>query len=270
MLNLTLRFGQRGISTWDGWLHWLAQQSTLWESEKATLLRIIRQQPQGLLLILYSQLPDANPATLDALVQTVYASGNPIVPQALLVAWSKIANIRERRALLGIPEPAAPPVIAQYQSAAPAPPIAVPESAPRIPAPPLQPPKPSFWETHLQPLFVENWYIVAGIAMVILGSSLLAYYTWDKHWLVRYTIMPALLALFTWSLAGMGGWIEKKGAEFESTAAILRGAAIGLLPINFMAMALLSADEKVPQKTLALLVMAAIYLSLFGWGLRRW
>jgi cell division protein FtsW (lipid II flippase) len=46
--------------------------------------------------------------------------------------------------------------------------------------------------------------LLAGIAMVILGSSLLAYYTWDKHWLVRYTIMPALLALFTWSLAGAG------------------------------------------------------------------
>src|SRR2546425_11410114 len=106
--------------------------------------------------------------------------------------------------------------------------------------------------------------------MVILGSSLLAYYTWDNLWLCRYTIMPALLALFTWSLAGVGSWIEKKGSEFKSTAAILRGAAIGLLPINFMAMALLSADEKVPQKGPALLVMAAIYLSVFGWGLRRW
>jgi hypothetical protein len=269
ILNLTLRFGQRGISTWEGWLHWLTQQSTLWESEKTALLRIIREQPQGLLLILYSQLPDANPATLDALVQTVYASGNPIVPQALLVAWSKVANIRERRALLGIPEPVAPPVIAEYQSAAPAPTVS--EAAPpKKPAPPPQPPKPSFWETHLQPLFVENWYIVAGIAMVILGSSLLAYYTWDKHWLVRYTIMPALLAIFTWSLAGAGRWIEKKDAEFKSTAAILRGAAIGLLPINFMAMALLSADEKVPQKGPALLTMAAIYISLFGWGLRKW
>src|SRR5262249_52805688 len=48
------------------------------------------------------------------------------------------------------------------------------------------------------------------------------------------------------------------------------GAAIGLLPINFMAMALLSADEKVPQKGPALLAMALIYLSVFGWGLRRW
>jgi len=80
--------------------------------------------------------------------------------------------------------------------------------------------------------------------MVILGSSLLAYYTWDKHWLLRYTIMPILLGLFTWSLAGVGGWIERKGSEFKGTAAILRGAAIGLLPINFMTMALLSADHK--------------------------
>ena len=72
------------------------------------------------------------------------------------------------------------------------------------PALPTPPAKPSLWEQHIQPLFVENWYIVAGILMVILGSSLLAYYTWDKHWLVRYTIMPVLLGLFTWSLAGAG------------------------------------------------------------------
>jgi hypothetical protein len=275
MLNLTLRFGQRGASSWEGWLHWLAHQVSLWESEKAALLRIIRDQPQGVLLILYSQLPDANPAILDALVQGVYDSGTPILPQALVVAWSKVVNIRERRALLGIPEPAAPPVIAEYQTAptAPTPPVIASEAPPPTPArpvPPPIPPRPSLWETHLQPLFVENWYIVAGIAMVILGSSLLAYYTWDKHWLVRYTIMPALLALFTWSLAGAGRWIEKKGDEFKSTAAILRGAAIGLLPINFMAMALLSADEKVPQKGTALLTMAAIYISVFGWGLRNW
>jgi hypothetical protein len=275
MLNLTLRFGQRGASSWEGWLHWLTNQISLWESEKAALLRIIRDQPQCVLLILYSQLPDANPAVLDELVQGVYDSGTPILPQGLVVAWSKVVNIRERRALLGIPEPIAPPIITEYQSAtASAPPLIVPKAAtppePPRPAPPPLPPRPSFWETHLQPLFVENWYIVAGIAMVILGSSLLAYYTWDKHWLVRYTIMPALLALFTWSLAGAGRWIEKKGAEFKSTAAILRGAAIGLLPINFMAMALLSADEKVPQKVPALLTMAAIYISVFGWGLRNW
>src|SRR5262249_46918354 len=158
MLNLTLRFGQRGASSWEGWLHWHTHQTTLWESEKAALLRIVRDQPQGVLLILYSQLPDANPAILDALVQGVYDSGTPILPQGLVVAWSKVVNIRERRALLGIPEPAAPPVIAEYQpaSTATAPPVIVPTSEappePTRPAPPPVPPKPSFWETHLQPL----------------------------------------------------------------------------------------------------------------------
>ena len=272
MLNLTLRFGPRAANTWEAWLDWISHQSSLWELESADLLRIIKSQPQALLLILYSQLPDAEPAILDALVKRVYESDKPIVPQALVVVWSKFVSIRERRALLGIPEPAAPPVIAEFQPGAtvPAPPLIVPAAAPPPRREPPVPPKPTFWETHLQPLFVENWYIIAGIAMVILGSSLLAYYTWDKHWLVRYTIMPALLAIFTWSLAGAGRWIEKKDVEFKSTAAILRGAAIGLLPINFMAMALLSADEKVPQKGPALLAMAAIYLSLFGWGLRNW
>src|SRR5205814_9787190 len=142
--------------------------------------------------------------------------------------------------------PSVPPIIPQFQAATAGRGTGLPPPLPgqetqleteiadrHAGAPSATPKRPSIWQNHIQPFFVENWYIVAGIAMVILGSSLLAYYTWDKHWLVRYTIMPALLALFTWSLAGAGSWIEKRSAEFKGTAAILRGAAIGLLPINF-------------------------------------
>ena len=82
--------------------------------------------------------------------------------------------------------------------------------------------------------------MVAGIAMVIVGSSLLAYYTWDKHWWLRYTIMPILLGSFTVALTRVGSWIEKQGQRFKGSAAMLRGAAVGLLPANFMAVALLA------------------------------
>jgi hypothetical protein len=291
--NLTLRFGNPGIETWEDWQRWLAGQEHLWQSEQEAFCRLMDNHAAGLLLVWYSQLPDPDPAVLDALVRRVAESGKPVVLSELFASWAKWVPLHERRALMGFAEPI-PPVIAAGGVAVESPGVAArgPIQAPPLLRPQVEPaavqpgaapfqsvvaevappvpPKPSVWEVHIQPFFVENWYIVAGIAMVILGSSLLAYYTWDKHWLVRYTLMPLLLGVFTWSLAGVGNWIEKKSAEFKGTAAILRGAAIGLLPINFMAMALLSADEKVPQKGPALLAMALIYLSVFGWGLRKW
>lgn len=63
----------------------------------------------------------------------------------------------------------------------------------------------------------ETTFIVAGIVMVILGNSLLAYYTWEKHCVRRDTIMPALLAIFTWSLAGVGDLDREKSSVFKST-----------------------------------------------------
>ena len=133
-----------------------------------------------------------------------------------------------------------------------------------------KPPGPSLWGDHIQPFFAEHWYMVAGVVMMIAGSSLLAYYTWDKHWAVRYTIMPALLGCCTAGLAWMGSWTERQDEHFKGTAAILRGAAIGLLPINFMAVALLSNDLKVSNRAVFVPLMSIIYLGLFGFGLRSW
>ena len=277
--NLTLRFGKPGTETWEDWQLWLSGQERLWQSEQEAFGRLIDSHAQGLFLVLYSQLPEPDPAVLDALVRNVSESGKPVELSELFTSWAKWAPLHERRALMGMVEPL-PPVIPGGMQPPPLPRLQSEREEVRTDAAPVQPvvahvappvpPKPTVWEVHIQPFFVENWYIVAGIAMVILGSSLLAYYTWDKHWLVRYTLMPLLLGGFTWSLAGVGNWIEKRSAEFKGTAAILRGAAISLLPINFMAMALLSADETVPQKGSALLAMAIIYLSVFGWGLRKW
>jgi hypothetical protein len=288
MWSLAVRFGRADLDTWEAWQRWLGNQERLWQSELEAFGALFQNHARGLLLVLYSQLPDPDPAALDELVKRVAESGKPVELSEVLNSWSKWVPLDERKALLGMLEPRPPVIVSRgIAEQAPAPvqpppllrPEAEPAAAQTVQAPverevakaaPAAPSKPSVWEVHIQPFFVENWYIVAGIAMVILGSSLLAYYTWDKHWLVRYTIMPLLLGGFTWSLARVGDWIEKRSAEFKGTAAILRGAAIGLLPINFMAMALLSADEKVPQKGPALLAMALIYLSVFGYGLRRW
>jgi len=279
--NLIARFGRPELHTWEDWLDWLGSQERLWQAAQEIVGGLVESHAPALLLIVYSQVPDPDPAVLGALVRRVAEAGNPVELSGLLARWSAWVSDHERNALLGLAEPKSA-VLARGSVGPPPLPRSVvePVAAQRAPAPvaapvvaepaPVTPPKPTLWEIHIQPFFVENWYIVAGIAMVILGSSLLAYYTWDKHWLVRYTIMPLLLGGFTWSLAKVGDWIEHKSREFTGTAAILRGAAIGLLPINFMAMALLSADSNVPRQGPALLAMALIYLIVFGWGLRRW
>jgi hypothetical protein len=267
-LNLTARFGRPELQTWEDWLTWLGIHQRLWQSAQEAFGGLVENHATELLLCVYSQLPDPDPAVLGALVRQVAAAAPPVELSELLATWSAAVPGQERTSLLGLLAPAQPPPL--LRAGVTVAPTSVPPPLPVPEREPAAPPKPSLWEAHIQPFFVENWYIVAGIAMVILGSSLLAYYTWDKHWLVRYTIMPLLLGGFTWSLAKVGDWIEHKSREFAGTAAMLRGAAIGLLPINFMAMALLSADQNVPQQGPALLAMALIYLVVFGWGLRRW
>ena len=286
MWNLTLRFGQPQLAVWGDWQVWLDEQARQWQAAELALDSLIDQHAAVLLLVMYFRTPDQDPAVLDDLLESVAKDEPPVEPAILVAEWSKWIPLAERRLLLGdspslpppLPgsgNPAAAttgvhlPVRPPFQRSA-APPVVTVVPSVDVVLPPAPPRPPTAWEVHVQPFLMENWYIVAGIAMVLLGCSLLAYYTWDKHWLVRYTLMPLLLGGFTWSLAGVGAWIETKSAEFKGTGAILRAAAIGLLPINFMAIALLSADDSVQHKVPAVVGMALIYLLVFGWGLRKW
>lgn len=257
-LILTLRFG--AIETdkgkifqapWSRWLDWLSFQRQPIFTE-SSLEKLVRTEAPGLLRLWYSYQPNPQPEVLQYL-----ASQSPsFVPAGAVPPIIGTAA----------PPPAVPPSLPSLIAPAP-----VASAPPVMPAPePEKPREPTVWEEHIQPFIAENWYIVAGIGMVIAGSSLLAYYTWDKHWLLRYTIMPALLAFFTWALAGAGSWIERKSKEFCGTAAILRGAAVALLPVNFMAIPLLASDEQVTQRLLAVGAMTIIYAGVFGFGLRRW
>jgi hypothetical protein len=135
---------------------------------------------------------------------------------------------------------------------------------------PPKPAPPSVWQKHIQPFLFENWYLVAGLAMVLVGASLLAYFTWDKHWILRYTIMPLLLAGFTLGLGTVGGWLQRKFKVLKQTGVMLRGAAIVLMPVNFMVLALACKDEIVSPKAVVIPLMAAAYFAVFGWALRRW
>jgi len=130
--------------------------------------------------------------------------------------------------------------------------------------------EPSFWNETVTPFLFEYWYMVAGLAMVVVGASLLAYFTWDKHWILRYTIMPTLLAAFTIALGQTGTWLGKRFPFMRTTGIMLQGAAIGLVPLNFMVLTLLTRDQTVPGKTLVVPLMTVLLLGVFGAALRSW
>jgi hypothetical protein len=274
-LILTLRFGQPAHTTWESWRTWLRVQTGGKGLSAEGSRLIVRKRPMAMLYLWYSRQSDADRDALAALEQAVAARLEPVTMNDFVERWAASLSPAEMEALTG--QPAAPVTIVEEPKVVAAPPPVlnpyVPQEkkvVPRRVAPPRPPPKPSVWDVHLKPFFLENWYMVAGAAMILVGSSLLAYYTWDKTWLVKYSLMPSLLGVFTATLAWMGGWIERKDAQFKGTGAVLRSAAIGLLPINFMAVAILANDDKVPGKGLLVPVMGLIYLAAFGWGLRRW
>lgn len=293
-LIFTLRAGSRNISGWSGWSNWLLQSARVLERQQEELGRIGRQSPMEVLALWCQQQPGLDPEVAAALETWCRSHVPEVDADRFAERWEAIIPDEELSALLGaayvvedafiqgeelsqavpvddLPHASQPESVQRaVESAASSQPVDLPKTSAPEPAEPIGPPPPSVWRDHVQPFFVENWYMVAGVLMVIAGSSLLAWYTWDKHWAVRYTIMPALLAAFTWALGAMGTWVERQDEQFEGTAAILRGAAIGLLPINFMAIALLSNDHQVEQKVLVIPLLGMVYLSLGAWGLNTW
>ena len=287
-LILTCRFGERPVAGWEGWNNWLTRCESQLERRQQQLTKFAQENPGEMFLVWYSQQDQPDETILLRLEQWCEQNAKRVDPERFVERWASAIPSAEWNALLGIEfeivDQTEPVVAATDES----PPLKDESAAPVVetvsPATPSgtvvpdvvpatrvdEPQGPSLWKDHIQPFFSEHWYMFAGVVMVIAGSSLLAYYTWDKHWLIRYTIMPVLLGLFTAALAWTGSWVERQGQEFVGTSAILRGAAIGLLPINFMAVALLSNDDSVTQKTLVVPFMGAIYLAAFGYGLKSW
>jgi len=292
LLLLTLRFGGGPGVKWPQWNSLLLNQWYQFKEADRTIRLKLHAHPVKSLVLWHLDDPE-----LDSFLDAIDGGLITVDSEAFVLRWSQQLSPDEWNVITGYEGPTPPP-LPVARTGHPGPPplpqvtavsgaaerfvekrrkLRVPQPEPVLrpepvakPAPPPEPKSPTIWEQHVRPFFVENWYFVAGIAMVILGSSLLAYYTWDKHWLWRYTIMPALLALATAAFAGAGRWIASRGKEFIGTAAMLRGTAIALLPVNFMTMALVSNDPQVTQKVLLLSVMGLIYLFLAGWGLHRW
>ena len=107
--------------------------------------------------------------------------------------------------------------------------------------------------------------------MVVVGASLLAYFSWHNL-LLRFTLVPTFLAAFTFGLAAMGDWLARREEALAGTAAMLRGGAVCLVPVNFMILPLLARDAglAVGVRQGALVAGSLVFLGLFAWGLRRW
>ena len=283
-LSLALRFGEAvwipSRFAWQGWLERAAQPLS-------TLSNPAVERPGAYLILWALTRPDAVGDQLSDFLLAMEPKPDAAVQIEELVArWRRHLSDGEADALLALDADAARSVMrVPPKMALPPLPQAVcpprPPPLPRTPRPasspepapkpmPAAPPKPSAWDAYFKPFLVENWYIVVGLLMVLVGSSLLAFYTWDKSWLLRYTIMPALLALFTAGLAETGRRIERRDRSLQGTATMLRAAAVALMPLNFMTVALLSTDPAVPAPGLAVPLLVAVYALFGGWGLQRW
>ena len=106
--------------------------------------------------------------------------------------------------------------------------------------------------------------------MGVAGASLLSVWLWDSVPLIRFTVLPALLAGFTLAVASVGSWIERQDQKFLGTGTVMRGAAIALLPMNFMVVSLLAGEQDLANKTLLVAAMGLGYALVFGWALRSW
>ncbi|MFC1587854.1 hypothetical protein ACFL54_06060, partial [Planctomycetota bacterium] len=275
-LLLMLRFGKKLFTTWNDWEQWLVEEDQKRIKRIAEFKTFAHDHRDEFLLAWYEQQEQPDRKLLEGIRSRVRAKAESLSPEAFVEAWKDSLTEEEKSLILGldiIPEVAAPAEAPLAAEPAPAEPEPPPQPAPAVKVEPVKeaaPAKGSLWQEHIQPFLYENWYMVVGLAMILVGASLSAYFTWDKHWLLRYTLMPAFLAIFTMSLSGVGGWLEKRFPVLKTTAVMLRGAAILLLPVNAMAVALLSKDATVTHKSIILPLLGAVYLGLFGWALYRW
>ncbi len=295
-LVLMMRFGKLGYYEWRDWVRFLGSTQDLRSQRCQALAQIVEDDRDGLRLI---QGLERDPSSAGDLEAQAIERARAMDPEDFVNRWHSSFGPGEINRLLGLAEPpplpSARPVadgIGSYtrqkkpaedvtflteetvglppvleETIAVPPPLPVKPKEPEAPPPP---PKPSVWHKHIQPFIAENWYMLAGLVMVLVGASLLAYFTWDRAWYWRYTVMPALLAVMTMVLARTGGWLEEKSSEARGAGMLLRAAAMGLLPVNFMAVALLSRDQDVGSRGVIVPIMSLIYLTLFGWQLRKW
>ncbi len=261
-IALALRFGQPMNQDWQGWRTWLNSWQRELFHDRHALGNVHETYAAELAALRHLLAGDADKGLAKKLEAACHEVARATDPGGIARRFKAELSAQERLVLTSAGEPSVeqPPVPAKAPAKT------------KAKKPPHKPKAPAVWQDHLRPFFLDNWYIVTGILLLVVGSSLVAYQSWDRSWIVRYTILPVLLGGFTAGLAWLGSWLEQKDAQFKDTAAILRGAAIGLLPANFMTVSLLGNDQAVDAfyRVWVVLGVAALYLGLFGVGLRRW
>ena len=209
--GLALRFGTP--RPWSEWLQFLAPVKAKLQAAQTGVRTLSTARPVELLLLWMLRETKPEPELVAGLETWCLSRFPPISPAALATRWG--STLPPAPAVVDSPPPVPTPPTRDEPPRAPRP--AAP--APPPPAPPPRkaapPPGPSLWRDYVQSFLVENWYLVVGLLMVVAGSSLLAYFTWDKHWLLRYTIMPGLLGAFTASLAGIASWLERQDKQVQ-------------------------------------------------------
>jgi len=284
---LEMRFGRRSFTSWGDWKKWLAAEGRRRIGDRGKLKGIREEYVDELLLLWYSGRKDAPAQTREVVEARARARASACDPEDIASAWGRRMAAQELDLLLGREPVEEAPVPQGPAAPAPAPQ----ESAALVPAKETPPPAvgpepeerpsgrherrgakaaPSLWRDNIQPFLVENWYLVVGLAMVVVGASLLAYFTWDKHWVLRYTIMPSVLALFTLGLGTTGVRLARRAIELRPTGVMLRGAALILIPVNLMTLVLLCRDPSAAQRALATSLAGGAYAAFFFWAIRRW
>ncbi|WDE97350.1 hypothetical protein PQO03_05215 [Lentisphaera profundi] len=306
VLLLIMRFGQLSIYKVANWSLTLDKIEGAYLSSRDRINHLSKQYPISLLYMWCMDHGEMSESLFNHLKESCFEEAQKTNKELFLERWQDEISENERNKILGItklsaqaisPEEKPSLVLTATQvttqivkapilgsekvlpvseeredkSLAPVASLVSRDEAPTVSrAPRVKSNKHSIWQEHMKPFINDNWFMIAGLMLFIGGSSILSYFTWDKHWVFRYTLMPSLLASFTLGLAYLGKWIESKGKEFVSSATILRGAAIQLLPINFMAVALMSSDDIVSHKNLIIPLMSSIYLGLTWLGLKKW
>ena len=287
-LALRTRLEYSSWSEWSGWLQRISEAFIQFRTEAASL--VDKFQNELRLLWLRQQTGGSAPALVAAAEVTVIQSAQRVTqPYEFVRRWEHALKPAEASRLTGslptptlsvpppiltsIPaQPKAPPILTSVAPQAKAPPTPT-IVAPQVKAPPVivsdvrQPPKPTVWDSHIQPFLTANWYIIAGLLMVVAGASLLAYFTWDKSAFVRYLFLPILLGAFTGSLAELGLRLSRRHEQLRVTGTFLIGGAVCLLPVNFMVLCRAGAD---PLAARFILPALGLYALLAGLGLWRW
>ena len=290
---LTLRFGRRASAGWAQWDSWLRTQFERHQSRVRSCREVATRYAAELRLARALESTDgADAASVPGLREAVRQRAvRDVKPEAFVRRWDRFLSGVERDRVLGREERVVDAVAPRPRRTVPPPlPAMGPDGRPIAPRP-VPPPAaggqeglpggapaaetpvdrgPSLWREHVQPLLAANWYMVAGLLMTVAGASLVAYFTWDKHWVWRYTVMPVTLGGLTFGLAELGRRLEPRHEALKGSAAMLGGAAVGLVPVNFMVLCLLSRDPVVPARGAVLAALSVAYLAAFGWGLRRW